>query len=116
MGSEKRREERNKVYAKVMLIDDLSPGYLRDLSRSGAQISFLKPVAAGNGEALSLRIIPGDEIGIPPFPLTLTVCWTGSDAVYFTLGGTVTAPPGPENRGFLEQLYGYYADRQDSVS
>jgi hypothetical protein len=116
MGMEKRKEERNKVYAKVMLVNDLSPGYLRDLSKSGAQISFLKQVPAKEGEALLMRVIHGDEIGIPPFKLTLTVRWTGSDPVYYSLGGTVTAPPDEGNQGLLARLYAYYADRQDPVS
>jgi len=112
MGNEKRKEARNKVYAKVMLMDDLSPGYLRDLSKSGAQISFLKQVAARKGDALFLRIIPGDEIGIPSFMLTLEVCWTSSDTVYFSLGGTVSVPAGAEDQAPLERLYDYYADKQ----
>jgi hypothetical protein len=116
MGFDKRREERNKVYAKVMLMEDLSPGYLRDLSKSGAQISFLKQVPAQKGQTLTLRIIPGDEIDIPTFQLTLTVCWTGSDTVYYSLGGTVSAAANTETQDALRRLYSYYADKQDSAS
>ena len=109
MSTEKRKELRNKTYAKVLLKKNNTPGYLRDLSIDGCRISFLKPFPAKKGDAFILTIIPGDEIGIHHFTVFLEVCWLRSDSIFFTVGGRVSPLPGKENQERFKKLYDYYA-------
>ncbi len=97
------------TFAKVVLVKDNSPGYLRDISKSGCYIALLKPAVVEKQDILELIIIPGDEIGIQYFKLNLEVLWIRTESLYFCLGGKVSALPGPENKERLEQLIRYYA-------
>jgi len=110
MATEKREETRNKVYAKVISMKDNTPGYLRDLSKSGCQISFIKPIKVEKGDALTLHIIPGEEIGIADFKIFLEILWTHFDSFYFSVGGRVSPLPGAENQQQLNNLYAYYTE------
>lgn len=109
MSSDKRKEPRNKAYAKVLFEAKTIPGYLRDLSHSGCQISFVQPVETKKGDTITLHIIPGAEIGIPDFRVAVEVLWTRFDSIYSSLGGRVSALAEGENQKQLEKLYDYYA-------
>ncbi len=85
-----------------------TPGYLRDLSSSGCQISFVKHLPVQKQDVLPLIIIPGEEIGIPTFRVSLKVHWTSLDTIYFSLGGKIDPLPGKENEERLKKLYDYY--------
>ena len=109
MGNEQRREPRSKTYAKVLLGSEKVPGYLRDLSNAGCHISLIKPITAEKEQNLQAVVIPGDEIGIPNFEISLKVLWTRKNPVYFSMGGRVSPLPGTENAHHLHSLFDYYA-------
>ena len=109
MPDEKRREDRSSVYAHVIHAKDNIPGYLRDLSKSGCHISFIKQFPVKKEDSLTLMINPGAVIGIPDFKIILQVLWTRSDSIYFSMGGRVKPAPGEKNQERLQRLYEYYA-------
>ena len=115
MPAESRRETRIPAYAKVLFLEGRIPGYLRDVSPNGCRIALLEPARIGwPGALLSVRLLPPEESGIPPFEARLQVCWLLGDSVYRTLGGILHVPEsgeagGGEARVRLEGLYGYYA-------
>ena len=97
------------AFAKVVLVKENSPGYLRDISKGGCYIALLKPAAVEKQDILELTVIPGDEIDIQNFQLNLEVFWVRTEPLYFCLGGKVSALPGRENEERLERLIRYYA-------
>jgi len=109
MKTNLRREKRSQTYAKVMLLDSGTAGYLRDLSKQGCKISLLNPVPVMKDDVIIFKIIPDDENNIPAFQLSLKVFWTRYDSLYFSIGGTVILPDGKESKENLEKIYNYYA-------
>ena len=107
MKTNLRREKRSQTYAKVILLDSGTPGYLRDLSKQGCKISLLNPVM--KDDMIIFKIIPDDENNIPAFQLSLKVFWTRYDSLYFSIGGTVILPEQEESKEHLEKIYNYYA-------
>ncbi len=109
MKTDHRREKRSQTYAKVILMDSGTPGYLRDLSKQGCKISLLNPVPVMKDDVILFKIIPDDENNIPAFKLSLKVFWTRYDSLYFSIGGTVILPEGEEDKESLKKIYNYYA-------
>ncbi|MBA7487313.1 MAG: hypothetical protein GH155_03990 [Spirochaeta sp.] len=109
MKTDLRREERSQTYAKVILLDNNTPGYLRDLSKQGCKISLLNPVTVLKDDVILFKIVPDDENNIPAFQLSLRVFWTRYDLLYFSIGGTVILPQEEENKENLNRIYNYYA-------
>jgi hypothetical protein len=46
VGSKLRKNPRVSGYAKALLVGQMTPGYIRDLSRSGCQVAFMQSIAA----------------------------------------------------------------------
>jgi hypothetical protein len=108
MGSEQRAQRRVSGYAKALLVGPLTPGYVRDLSRSGCQVAFMQPVKAAAGDALPLRIIAEHDPSLAPFEITLRVRWVKPDAIWQSLGGQIEWPEGSSAAGAFEKLVEYY--------
>ncbi len=108
MLNEMRREDRSKAYAHVILVEENIPGYLRDVSESGCQISFIRQFPVKKEDLLTLIIKPGKVIGIPDCKVIFQVIWTRSDSMYFSVGGRVKPQPGDKNQENLQKLYEYY--------
>jgi hypothetical protein len=106
MGEDQRRNPRNKTYAKVILADSGTLGYLRDLSREGCQIAFIGDPSVENGMVVSVDVLPAEEMNIPRFSMEVQLMWTRNDPVYYLAGGLITSTPNQEG---LEQLFEYYA-------
>lgn len=110
MANEERREKRTRTHAKVLLLAGGIPGYLRDLSPAGCQVSLLKP--APPEDRLPLRVIPAEESGIPTFIVTLEVRWSREDPVFRQVGGVLHLPEDPQARRSLNRLYAYYEEME----
>jgi len=108
MAEDKRSSPRLKAYAKVVIKARQTLGYMRDLSREGCHLALTKPIALERGETLAVDVLPGSEIGIPDFSLSLLVLWAREDPVFFNVGGRITPLPGGENEQNLARLLGYY--------
>ncbi len=107
MEPEHRHRERTTGYAKAIFVDTMMPGYLRDLSASGAQVSFMRPVSAQEGETVTIRIVPVHDDTISPFLVSLEVHWAKSDPVWFTMGGEIR-PFSPQDVAPLGRLVEYF--------
>ncbi len=109
MGKEQRKNPRNKTYAKVLIEDSSTPGYLRDLSRDGCQLALTRPLPVQKGDSLTLSVLPAEEMGIPRFSLTVEIVWTRNDPVYFLVGAVVDSVNDAESEERLGELFKYYA-------
>jgi hypothetical protein len=109
MGSEHRENPRVSGYAKALLLGPTTPGYIRDLSKTGCQVAFMQPIAASVGDLLTLRVIAEQGLNIPPFELTLRVRWLKPDALWFALGGEIESVSCREDENVFERLVTYYA-------
>jgi hypothetical protein len=112
MGSENRRQDRVKGYAKVLFSPSLTPGYIRDLSRTGCQVSFLTDLPAAAGEVIQLSVLAGEQSGTPPFSFSLRLRWRKSDGLYYSFGGDIEGVSSPEEQEGFEKLVEYYRGYQ----
>ncbi len=110
MGSEQRRQPRAKCYAKVLFSASMTPGYIRDLSRTGCQISFVQQVPADIGRKVSVEVVAGPEPFFEPFTLGVTVRWVKIDGIFFSLGGEIAEVSGGFEEGPFSRLVEYYQE------
>ena len=90
---EHRKEKRFISYAKVILVGMESLGYLRDINSLGCQVDFIEPPPIKEGDDIEIRIIPNEELNLPPIQLTLSIKWIKTDAVYYSIGGALSVVP-----------------------
>ena len=109
MNAEHRRAERAAGYDKAILLDTMTPGYLRDLSATGAQVAFLRPVSVSEGQTVVIRVIPVHDGTIASFRLSFEVRWVRSDPVWFVMGGQIRCSTG-QDAASLNKLVEYYED------
>ena len=112
MGSENRREDRVRGYAKVLFSPLMTPGYMRDLSRTGFQVSFLQKVPAAPGDVISILIVAGTEAATPEVSVSLRVRWVREDGLYHCLGGEIEGVASAEDKARLDTLVEYYEGYQ----
>jgi hypothetical protein len=105
MVENQRRNPRNKTYAKIRLADSGILGYLRDLSKEGCQLAFIGNPRLAKDSAISVVVLPAEEMGIPRFSMEVLIMWTREDPVYHLAGGLITST---QDRERLEQLFQYY--------
>ena len=105
MGDQ-RRNPRNKTYAKVLLTNGGTLGYLRDLSKEGCQLAFISDPAVEKGIIVSVDVLPAEEMDIPRFSMEVQIMWTRKDPVYYLAGGLITSTQDKER---FKQLFRYYA-------
>ncbi len=108
MGSEQRKQRRIKGYAKVLFAKTMTPGYIRDLSKTGCQVSFVQAVPAASADVIELQVIGGDDPRIRTFSFSLLVRWTRSDGIYFSLGGEIEGVSKDAEAGLFGKLVDYY--------
>jgi hypothetical protein len=108
MGSEQRKQRRVKGYAKVLFTKTMTPGYIRDLSTTGCQVSFVQTVPAGFADLIELQVIGGEDPRIRAFSFSLRVRWTRSDGIYFSLGGEIEGVQDQAEAGPFGELVDYY--------
>ena len=108
MSQEQRSGARLKTHAKILVKGWEIPGYLRDLSQEGCQISLTRPLQLKREEALAVAVLPDPEAGITPFNFFVQVLWTRADPVFFNLGGPIAPFPGEEHERGLRRLYAFY--------
>jgi hypothetical protein len=109
MGTEHRQQPRVSSYAKALLIGPNTPGYIRDLSRTGCQVAFLQTVAAAPGDLIHVRVIAEHDQTIPQFEISLRVRRTKPDALWCVLGGEIEAVSSREDEKVFDKLVDYYA-------
>jgi hypothetical protein len=107
MGSEQRRSPRVKCYAKV-LFARTTPGYIRDLSRTGCHLSFVQSIPAAPGDDIARDVVAGGGTQTVPFSFRLRVRWVKSDGIYFSLGGEIIEPPAEGGEDPFAKLVEYY--------
>jgi hypothetical protein len=106
MGEDQRRDPRSKTYAKVLLADSGTLGYLRDLSKEGCQLALIGNPLVETGTVVSVDVLPGEEMEIARFSIDVQIMWTRKDPVYLLTGGLITCT---QDKGRLEQLLKYYS-------
>jgi hypothetical protein len=107
MGSENRKNNRMKCYAKVLYRPSKTPGYIRDLSLTGCQISFVQPIPAGKDDEIDLDVVGGGEENTP-FSFRLRVRWVSKDGIYYSLGGEIADPESAAGHAAFNKLVEYY--------
>jgi hypothetical protein len=108
MNEEQRNRVRLKTHAKVLIKGWEVPGYLRDLSQEGCQISLTRPLELKREEALAVAVLPDPEAGIASFNFFVQVLWTRADPVFFNLGGPISPFPGELHEQGLRRLFDFY--------
>jgi hypothetical protein len=108
MGSENRRQERIKCYAKVVFTKTMTPGYIRDLSATGCHISFIQPIEAEREDVIDIKVVAGGNPQDPPFAFPLRVRWIKVDGIYFSLGGEIAGGIKESDKEPFARLVAYY--------
>jgi hypothetical protein len=108
MGSENRRQERIKCYAKVVFVQSMTPGYIRDLSATGCHISFVQPIQAKREDVIEIKVVAGGDPQDVPFTFTLRVRWVKVDGIYFSLGGDIVEGLSESVKAPFAKLVSYY--------
>ena len=109
MASELRKNPRVSGYAKALLVGQMTPGYIRDLSRAGCQVAFMQSIAAAVGDLITVRVIAEHDTSIPPFEISLRIRWVKPDPLWWALGGQIESVGGHEDQDVFEKLVDYYA-------
>ena len=107
MGSENRKSNRMKCYAKVLFRQTRTPGYIRDLSATGCHISFVQPVPADMNDEIELDVVGGGPENTP-FSFRLRVRWARKDGIYYSLGGEISDHDTDAGREAFGKLVDYY--------
>jgi hypothetical protein len=108
MGSENRRNDRVKCYAKVVFTKTMIPGYIRDLSDTGCHISFVQPLEVKPEDVIEIKVVAGGDPQDPPFAFPLRVRWVKPDGIYFSLGGDVSEGIRETDKAPFARLVAYY--------
>jgi hypothetical protein len=108
MSEEQRIEKRLKTHAKILIKGWEVPGYLRDLSQEGCQISLTRPLELKREQALAVAVLADPETGVEAFDFFVQVLWTRADPVFFNLGGPISPFPGEQHERGLRRLYDFY--------
>jgi hypothetical protein len=108
MGSELRKQQRVRCYAKVLFAETMTPGYVRDMSATGCQISFVQPVPAGPNDVIELSVVAGGGTQISPFTFHMLVRWAKNDGIYFAIGGDIHGVSSETEEGSFAKLVSYY--------
>jgi hypothetical protein len=108
MSEEQRNKVRLKTHVKILIKGWEVPGYIRDLSREGCQLSLTRPLDLKREQALAVSVLADPETGVVPFDFFLQVLWTRTDPVFFNLGGPIAPFPGPQHERGLRRLYEFY--------
>lgn len=108
MSEEQRGKVRLKAHAKILIKGWEVPGYIRDLSPEGCQISLTRPLDLRQEQALAVAVLADPETGVTPFNFFVQVLWTRADPVFFNLGGPISPFPGKEHELGLRRLYAFY--------
>ena len=109
MGSELRKDPRVSGYAKALLLEPKTPGYIRDLSRHGCQVAFLQAVTAAAGDLITVRVMAEHDTTLPAFDIVLRVRWVRPDSIWFAIGGEIEKAPAAGSETVFEKLVDYYA-------
>jgi hypothetical protein len=108
METDQRRHPRVPSYAKAVLADGHVPGYIRDLSLTGCQVSFMQPVAAEVGDLVTVQVIAEHDPSIPPFRVRLRVRRLIEDPPWHSLGAQIEGHVDPREERAFETLVRYY--------
>ena len=87
--ADKRTFEREKCYAKILLLPDEIPGYVRDLSGKGIRIEIPVPVRYEKDSEIQAIIIPIEDLEILPIQCRLVIRWQKSESIYTTIGAEI---------------------------
>jgi len=109
VGTEQRKDPRVPSYAKAVFVDRQVPGYIRDLSRSGCQVSFMQPIPAGVGDLITVQVIAEHDPSIAPFNVELRVRRIVSDVLWFTLGTQIETSFEQKDAQSFDKLVNYYS-------
>jgi hypothetical protein len=109
MNAEHRLQPRVSGYAKALLVGPNTPGYIRNLSRTGCQVAFVQTVEAATGDLIKVRVIAEHDPAIPQFQISLRVRRIKPDALWCVLGGEIEAVSGHQDKKVFEKLVDYYA-------
>lgn len=109
MSAEHRQQPRVSGYAKALLVGPNTPGYIRDLSRTGCQVAFVQTVEAVAGDLIKVRVIDEHDPSVPQFQISLRVRRIKPDALWCVLGGEIESVSGHEDKNVFEKLVDYYA-------
>ncbi|MGO9310348.1 MAG: PilZ domain-containing protein [Spirochaetia bacterium] len=109
MGTEHRKDPRVPGYAKAVFVEGQIPGYIRDLSRSGCQVSFMQPVPAAVGDLITVQIIAEHDPSIGPFRVRLRVRHVIEDALWYSVGTEIETIFDPKEAKAFDALVSYYS-------
>jgi hypothetical protein len=109
METEQRKDPRVPGYAKAVFVERQIRGYIRDLSRSGCQVSFMQPIPAGVGDLITVQVIAEHDPLIAPFLVRLRVRHILQDPLWYSVGTEIETIFDPKEARAFEQLVTYYS-------
>jgi PilZ domain len=109
VGTEQRKDPRVPGYAKAVFVERQVPGYIRDLSRSGCQVSFMQPIPAGVGDLITVQVIAEHDPAIPPFTVRLRVRRIVADVLWYSLGTEIEGILDSKEIDAFDRLVSYYS-------
>jgi hypothetical protein len=109
MQNEQRKDPRVFGYAKAVYVERQTPGYIRDLSRSGCHVSFMQPIPANVGDIITIQVIPEHDPLLAPFQIRLHIRRVIKDTLWFSVGAELESILTQTGAEAFDRLVTYYS-------
>ncbi|MFP4179750.1 MAG: PilZ domain-containing protein [Spirochaetaceae bacterium] len=101
----RRESERSYTYAKVVLWEFDTIGYLRDISPAGMRIEVFDKVDFAPQKEVVTTIIPHQDLKIDPFNITSEIKWIGENGPTASVGLEIESFENSETEKMFRRLY-----------
>lgn len=109
MRQNKRKEEREPCYGKLLFLNQEIPGYIRDISENGMRVNVPRPFIPQVNplDTYKVQILPEGETVFEPFSAEIEIRWIRTDPLFTTIGASLRGlEPGKEGAyNHLLELY-----------
>jgi hypothetical protein len=109
-GRNRRIEERNKVFAKAVLVSTQVPGTIHDMNTGGLRVDWISRPRVKAGQEVRIKIIPIDELGLPTIEATVQVRWSRQSGIYESTGLQLVSLKNREMLNSYKKLLSYFSE------
>lgn len=109
VSDNRRIQERNKVFAKALLISTQTPGLIHDMNIGGLRVDWITPPKVKSGQKVKIQIIPIEELGLSSIEATVQVRWRRMTGIYESTGLQLLSLKNREMLNIYKKLLSYFS-------